>query len=303
MSDAIVSASAPEAGVAIVAGVTTNLVRETQRRHRLSPTASAAVGRLVSGAALLACGLKGSERISLQVSGDGPLRRIAADGWMLDHDTVGARGFAKEPAADVPLNAGGKFDVARAVGSGVLQVTKSFESGQPYVGVVPLFSGEIAEDIAAYLVNSEQIPSVVALGVLAGPDGIVAAGGVIAQILPGAHENAIEALEQRANAMPPVTQMIARGADAAALMRSLAGTADARVHRTFGVKFACRCTREKVEEALLALGADELRKMAREQPMTEATCDFCRRVYHFSPEEVEQLAQRCRKAALRQRSG
>ncbi len=270
MPDLIVSASAPDAGFAVVAGITTELVRETQQRHGLSPTATAAVGRLTTGAALLASSLKDKERISLQISGDGPLRSLVSDAWLLDRERIAARGYAKEPTADLPLNDRGKFDVAGAVGSGSMQVTKSFELGQPYVGVVPLYSGEIAEDIAAYLVNSEQIPSVVALGVLANPNGVSAAGGMIAQVLPGADERAVAALEERALAMPAVTSLIADGMDAHQLLHALAGDAGLRSHRTVDVLFGCRCSREKVETALLGLGADELRKMARERPETEA---------------------------------
>ena len=296
MPDLLISASAPEAGFSIVAGITTDLVRETQARHELSPTATAAVGRLVTGAALLGAGLKGRERISLQISGSGPLRSIVADAWLLDDERIGARGFAKVPHADLPLNERGKFDVAAAVGHGSMQVTKSHEAGQPYVGIVPLHSGEIAEDIASYLVNSEQIPSVVALGVLADPNGVKAAGGVIAQLLPGADERAVAALEERALLMPPITKMIAEGSDAHALLHALAGPAQLRAHRTVDVRFACRCTREKVETALLGLGADELRKMARERTETEATCEFCKKMYVFTSDEVVELATRLRKA-------
>lgn len=296
MADSIISASAPEAGFSIVAAITTDVVREAQRRHALSPTATAAVGRLTTGAALLAAGLKGRERLSLQIAGDGPLGRVVSDAWLIDAERVGARGYTANPQADVPLNERGKFDVAGAIGSGSLQVTKSFEVGQPYVGVVPLYTSEIAEDIAAYLVNSEQIPSVVALGVLADPNGIKAAGGIVAQLLPGADERTVTALEERALKMPPVTKLIAEGADAHALLHALAAGAELRSHRTIDVQFACRCSREKVETALLGLGADELEKIARERSETEATCDFCKKLYVFTTEEVNQLANRLKKA-------
>ena len=296
MPDLLISASAPDAGFALVAGITTDLVREAQERHGLSPTATAAVGRLTTGAALLGSSLKGRERISLQISGDGPLGTVVADAWLIDDERIAARGYAKNPQIDLPLNELGKFDVAGAVGSGSMHVTKSYEVGQPYVGVVPLYSGEIAEDIAAYLVNSEQIPSIVALGVLADPGGVKAAGGVIAQLLPGADESAVAKLEERALAMPPITKLIADGADAHALLHALAGEVELRSHRTVDVQFSCRCTREKVEAALLGLGADELNKMARERPETEATCEFCKKMYVFTADEVSGLAERLRKA-------
>jgi molecular chaperone Hsp33 len=244
----------------------------------------------------LGASLKGKERISLQIQGDGPLRSIVSDVWLIDEERIGARGYAKVPGVDLPLNPRGKFDVAGAVGDGSMQVTKSYEVGQPYVGVVPLHSGEIAEDIASYLVNSEQIPSVVALGVLADPNGVKAAGGVIAQVLPGADERAVSALEERALAMPPITKLINDGADAHALLHALAGPVALRAHRTIGVQFSCRCTREKVEAALLGLGADELLKMAREQTETEATCEFCKKMYVFTSDEVNELASRLKRA-------
>ena len=176
------------------------------------------MGRLVTGAALLSANLKGRERISLQIAGQGPIGGLTADAWLLADDVIGARGYARNPHADLPIDARGKFDVAGAIGAGVLQVTKSYEVGQPYVGVVPLHSGEIAEDVAAYLARSEQIPSVVALGVLANPGGVVAAGGVIAQVLPGTDESAIAQLERRAVAMPPVTAIVAERPEARRLI-------------------------------------------------------------------------------------
>lgn len=296
MRDLIVTASAPDEGFSIAAAVTTELVRETQRRHALSPTASAATGRLITGAALLGAGLKETLRVSLQIEGTGPLQRIAAEAWLTAGDRVGGRAYVKSPYAEVPLNAAGKFDVARAVGSGTLHVTKAYEEGQPYSGVVPLQSGEIAEDLAFYLLKSEQIPSVVALGVLADPSGVVAAGGLIVQKLPDADDRAIAELERRAKQLPPVTKLIAEGADAQALVETFSAGATLRPARNFEVGFACRCTREKVETALAGLGADELQKMARERPETEATCEFCKTVYVFSSDQLEGLTALMKKA-------
>ena len=296
MRDLIVTASAPDEGFSIAAAVTTELVRETQRRHALSPTASAATGRLITGAALLGAGLKETLRVSLQIEGTGPLQRIAAEAWLTAGNRVGGRAYVKSPYAEVPLNAAGKFDVARAVGSGTLHVTKAYEEGQPYSGVVPLQSGEIAEDLAFYLLKSEQIPSVVALGVLADPSGVVAAGGLIVQKLPDADDRAIAELERRAKQLPPVTKLIAEGADAQALVETFSAGATLRPARNFEVGFACRCTREKVETALAGLGADELQKMARERPETEATCEFCKTVYVFSSDQLEGLTALMKKA-------
>ncbi|HEX5273856.1 MAG TPA: Hsp33 family molecular chaperone HslO [Candidatus Rubrimentiphilum sp.] len=296
MRDAIVTASAPEAGFAITAAVTTGLVRETQRRHGLSPTATAAAGRLITGAALLGAGLKDTLRISLQAAGDGPLQRVAAEAWLTASGRIGARAYVRAPYADLPLNAAGKFDVGGAIGSGSLHVTKAYEEGQPYMGVVPLQSGEIAEDLAFYLLKSEQIPSAVALGVLADPSGVVAAGGVIAQVLPDADERAIAMLERRALDLPPVTTLISNGADAHELIKRFAGDEAVRSERVIEVGFACLCTRERVETALAGLGADELLKMSRERRQTDATCEFCKSVYVFSSAELADLVTLLKKA-------
>ncbi|HTD37322.1 MAG TPA: Hsp33 family molecular chaperone HslO [Candidatus Limnocylindrales bacterium] len=290
--DRIVTASAARGTVSLAAGVTSGLVHEARERHDLAPTASAAVGRLLTAAALLGASLTGRERLTLQIVGDGPIGALTADAWNGGDRVVGARAYARNGRADLPLNARGKFDVARVVGDGKLQVTKTYEVGQPYSGIVPLVSGEIGDDVAAYLANSEQIPSVVALGVLADPNGIRAAGGVIAQVLPGADEATIATLERNAAAMDAVTKQIVDGADAEALLRAVAGDLDVKIFESYGVRFDCRCTREKVETALLGLGKDELAKIAREQPETEATCDFCGETYVLSADDVRGLAER-----------
>ncbi|MEO6990674.1 MAG: Hsp33 family molecular chaperone HslO [Candidatus Baltobacteraceae bacterium] len=292
MPDELLAARADDGSVAVVAGITTELVRDAQARHGLAPTASATLGRLLTAAALLGTGLKGRERLTLQIAADGPIGSVVADAFLVSEREIGVRGLVQHPLVDLPLNEWGKFDVAGAVGSGRLQVTRSYEVGQPYVGVVPLASGEIGEDVAAYLHDSEQIPSVVALGVLADPNGIAAAGGAIAQVLPGADQAAISALEQRAQTVAPLTRQIVGGADPEALVASLVGAAGFRRLETYTVRFVCRCTREKVELALLGLGRDELDKMVRERESTEAVCDFCNRRYLLSSEEIAHLVTR-----------
>jgi molecular chaperone Hsp33 len=292
MPDRLVTAAASDGMISLVAGTTTELVREAQSRHELAPTASAAVGRLITGAALLGASLKGKERVTLQIAGDGAIGRVVADVVTLDDRAIGARAYAQNPAADVPLNARGKFDVARIVGSGQLQVTRSFEVGQPYNGVVPLVSGEIGEDLASYLVRSQQIPSVVALGVLANPTGIIAAGGLIAQVMPGADESTLERLEERARAMPPVTEQIVGGAGPEDLLVGFIGELGLKTFREVPISFACLCTRERVETALLGLGREELLKIAHEQQETEATCEFCKKRYVLASDEVRELVAR-----------
>ncbi len=292
MPDLLIGATAPETGISIVAAITTGVVREIAARHDLWPTASAAVGRLATGAVLFGAALKGRERISLRMTGDGPLETLTADAWLLEENGLGVRAYTHHPHVDLPIDARGKFDVGGAVGRGSLQVTRSFEVGQPYVGVVPLDTGEVAEDLAVYLAQSEQIPSVVALGVLANPSGVIAAGGIIAQVLPGANERAVAALEERALAMPPITKLVSEGADASGLLRAIGGEDDLRAQRRIEVRFACLCTTQKVESMLLGLGAQELRDMAAAREETEAVCEFCKRPYIFTSKEILELAER-----------
>jgi molecular chaperone Hsp33 len=292
MPDLLLGATTAGSGASFFAAVTTDLVAEVQRRHDLSPTATAAVGRLITGSVLFGASLTGRERISLQISCDGPIATVVADSWLLDDTSIGARGYARNGHTELPIDARGKFDVAGAIGDGTLAVTKSYEVGQPYVGVVPLHSGEIAEDLAAYLAKSEQIPSVVALGVLANPAGVVAAGGVLAQVLPGASDADVTHLEERARSMPPITKLIAEQPDPLRLLRVLSGDGHLQANRSMNVRFACLCTKRKVEAALLALGRTELERMNRERARTEAICEFCQRRYVFTRPEVTALIDR-----------
>ncbi|MGH7736390.1 MAG: Hsp33 family molecular chaperone HslO [Candidatus Tyrphobacter sp.] len=291
MPDSVVSSSAVSGGIALCGASVTELVREIRDHHDLSPLATAAVGRLVAAAVLFAAGLKARERVSIQIAAEGPIGALFADAWLLDDATIGARGYARNPHVELPLSATGKFDVGGALGAGQLQVTKTYAIGQPYRGIVPLVTGEIAEDIAAYLARSEQIPSAVALGVLANPSGVIAAGGTLAQVLPGADDRAIEELDRRARAMPPVTDVLRDGADADVLVGALAGDLKLREHRRLSVRFACLCSRERVEAALVGLGADDLRHMAAERDTTHASCEFCKRDYAFTSAELLALSQ------------
>lgn len=285
--DYAVSALAAGDTVRVIAARTTQLVREAQARHNCSPTVTAALGRLLTGAALMGHALNGNERITLQISSDGPVRGLVAD--------VAAggriRGFPLRPTAERPLNARGKFDVGGIVGRGSLHVTRTFDTGQPYTSAVPLATGEIGEDLAKYFASSEQIPTVVAVGVLANPAGVLAAGGVIAQLLPGADVATIDVLERGARSMPQVSALVHDGLSPEDLVRKLADGLEPRITGTHPIEFACRCNAERVAKAIVGLGHDALVEMASSSDDTEARCDFCGQRYYFSPDAIREILE------------
>ena len=281
------SASGLAAGdsVRIVAARTTTTVSNAQERHGCSPTVTAALGRLLTGAALMGTFLKGRERITLQMNGNGPVRALVAE--VVAGGRV--RGYPLHPRADLPLNALGKFDVAGVVGSGFLHVTRAFDTGMPYTSAVPLATGEIGEDLAQYFAHSEQVASVVGVGVLANPQGVVAAGGFLAHLLPGANEETIAILEENVRSLPHVSSLIREGVTPEEIVARIAGKLSARVTQFTPISFACTCHRERVTKVLIGLGPAELDQMANAENETEVTCDFCGQRYYFSPQEIRDL--------------
>ncbi len=271
--------------VRIVAARTTGLVREAQARHGCSPTVTAALGRLLTGAALIGVGLSEHQRLTLQVNGDGPVRFIVAEA----SPGGKVRGYPGRARAEMPLNAAGKFDVGGIVGRGSLHVTRIYDTGVPYTSAVPLRSGEIGEDIAHFFAHSEQVPSVVAVGVLANPEGVVAAGGILAQLLPGAEPSSIDALEAAARALPQVSSLLRSGLTPEQMIERLAAGLEPRFSHLTPLVFACPCDRSRVARALITLGADALTEMSHAQEDTEATCDYCGQRYYFSPAEVGEI--------------
>jgi molecular chaperone Hsp33 len=286
----VAAALADGDSVRIVAARTTHLVSEAKDRHGCSPTVTAALGRLLTGAALMGSTLKGKERITLQVTGDGPVGAIVAD--------VAAggrvRGYPLRPGVERPLNGLGKFDVGGLIGRGFLHVTRTFDTGLPYTSAVPLATGEIGDDLAHFFAHSEQIPTVVAVGVLANPEGVLAAGGVLAQVLPGADETVIDVLETGARAMPQVSSLVREGLSPEELVGQIAGALHPRIADVQPVAFSCHCDRNRVVKALVGLGHDALVAMASGKDDTEATCDFCKRRYFFAPQEIQAILDSAR---------
>lgn len=284
-SDYSASGLAGGDSVRIVGARTTTTVSNAQERHGCSPTVTAALGRLLTGAALMGTFLKGRERITLQINGNGPVRALVAE--VVAGGRV--RGYPLHPRAELPLNARGKFDVAGVVGSGFLHVTRAFDTGMPYTSAVPLATGEIGDDLAQYFAQSEQVASVVGVGVLANPRGVIAAGGFLAHLLPGASDETVGILEDNVRNLPHVSSLIRDGVTPEEIVERVAGNLSARVTQFTPISFACTCHRERVARVLIGLGPSELDQMANAENETEVTCDFCGQRYYFSPQEIREL--------------
>ncbi len=278
----------------VLAADTTDVVEEARRRHNLSPTATAALGRALTGAALLAFLLSKTpkERVTLKIEGEGPLGHLVAEAGVDGK----IRGYVGHPEADLPPTEAGKLDVSGLIGKGELRVMRSLPSGEIYDSSVPLVSGEIAEDLAQYLWKSEQIPSAVLLGVRVSPEGPVeAAGGMVVQVLPGASEEAIQKLEENLKNISGFSELLKEKGLEGAVEEVLKGLGfEATSLKELGleegipVRFACRCDREKARDSLKFFSPQELEEMA-EEGGAEVVCRWCGEVYRFSPEEVREL--------------
>ena len=292
---------AGEGDLRVVAAETTDVVEEARLRHGLSPTATAALGRAMTGALLLAQLLLKTpkERITLRVEGTGPLGGLVVEADAFGH----VRGYVKNPRAEVPLREDGKLNVGELVGAGALRVDRSLPSGEVYTSTVPLVSGEIAEDLAHYLWQSEQIPSAVLLGVRVQGEGEVeVAGGVAVQVMPGAREEVLDRLEANLKDLPGLTPLLRERGLEGALEALLAGLGFERTDlRALGyfqneipARFRCRCNREKALEALVFFTPEEREDMIVKDGGAEVVCHWCGEVYRFSPEEVRSLVAEVR---------
>ncbi len=273
--------------VRALACVTTGLVNEAALRHGTYPTASAALGRALTGGALLGSMLKTGQRVALKFEGNGPLKKI-----LVEADSNGAvRGCVGVPEV-LMVTGEGKLDVGGAIGrAGFLTVTKDLGLKEPYKGMVQLYSGEIAEDIAFYLTDSEQVPSAVGLGVFVEPDNTVsAAGGFLIQSMPPADQNIIDKLMERIEKMPPVTRLLRDGKTPEQMLDMLFEGIPYMTLEKRELAFKCNCTRKKIEGVLISLGPEEISDIIHRDGGTEVTCEFCREVYRFSREDLEKLS-------------
>lgn len=268
-----------------------DIVSEIERIHGTSAVVTAALGRLSIAASLIGNGLKGeNDSVTIRMNGGGSTGILIA----VSDSRGNVKSYVGNPIVELPLNRYGKLDVSGAVGNdGTLSVVKDLGLKEPYVGQVPIVSGEIAEDIANYFAVSEQIPTVCGLGVLVNPDLTVkAAGGYLIQLLPFADESCIDILEANVNKLPPVTSMLDSGMSAEDIAKSVLDGLEPEVMDSFEVNYKCDCSKERVERALVSLGREELVKMAEEQDSTEVCCHFCDKKYIFSKDEIIDLSKR-----------
>ena len=267
-----------------------DIVERARNIHKLLPMGTAALGRTLMGASLMGDMLK-EERgaLTLQIKGGGPLGTIlAVSDW-----EGNVRGYVQNPQVELMEQRPGKLDVGRAVGmDGTLTVIKDIGLKEPYVGSIGLFSGEIADDLAMYFVESEQIPTACALGVLVGLDqSVTAAGGYIIQLLPGADEDMITKIETGVRSMGSVSSALAEGLDGEGLLRAVLKDFDLEILEKHPVEYRCYCSRDRVSRALISMGRKDLTELIQEQGQAELTCQFCDQVYHFSKSELETLLE------------
>ena len=288
MADQIIRVLAKNAPVKASVITARDMVERARQIHRTLPVATAALGRTLMAASTMGNQLKGDNgSVPLRIKGDGPLGGITAVA-----DSAGnARGYVVNPAVDLPLKGPAKLDVGSAVGrDGSLTVIKDLNLKEPYVGTVPLVSGEIAEDITSYFAESEQIPTACALGVLVDVDqSVLCAGGYLIQLLPGADDAAISAIERGIARVGPVTEALRGGLDARGLVEQVLSEFELEELSAEPVEYRCYCSRDRVTRALISMGREELEALISEQGRAELTCQFCDKVYHYTKEELEAL--------------
>lgn len=273
-------------GVRIYALCTTNLVQEAATRHHTSHLASAALGRAMNGALLLAATMKDNERIALRLKGDGPIGEVVADA-----EGTHVRGYVGDPDVFLPLK-NGKLDVGGAIGAGNIIVTRYLQNAEPFTGYAELVDGEIASDLTNYLYTSEQTPSSVALGVLVNKEGqVIASGGYFIQAMPGCAEETLAQLEENISLTPYVTQLLEMGYTPEKMIKTIARGLDVTIQESIELSYKCRCSREKILGALATLGQEDISAMSQDEE-TEVHCQFCNETYKFSGEEIARLLKK-----------
>lgn len=290
--DKLIHGTAAAGTIRVMAATTTETVIEAVRRHQTSPTVSDALGRVLTGTLLLGSSFKDFDRLTVKINSKGLVGGIVAEA----NANGKVRGYVRNPTAELPLRSNGNFDVAGIIGEGMFHVIREsgFDIGlyrEPYHGSVPLYTGEVAEDFAYYLLKSEQIPSAVMLGVLLQNEEpfVKAAGGVMLQMMPGANEHLITMIEDTIRHAPHLTSVINEGAKAEDLVKLALGVIDYEILEEKPVEFACNCSQERAVTLISSLGRKEVESMLREDKGASMTCGFCSNVYHLDEKDLQQI--------------
>lgn len=289
MSDKLIKALAYDDQIRVYVVDATNMVKTAQQNHETWSTATAALGRAMVGTTLLGVTLKGDEKLTVRIDGKGPVGYILVD----SNGKGETKGYIKHPQVSLPLNAQGKLDVRRAVGTdGMLTVSKDLNMKSPFVGQVPLVSGELGEDFTYYMANSEQVPSAIGLSVLVDPDETVkAAGGFMIQVLPNAEEETIAKVEEAIADLPLISKLMDEGETPEQILHRLVPDHSARILESQPVSFKCNCSKDRFKDAIVSLGEKEIQDMIDEDHGADAMCHFCRTTYHFSEEDLKGLKE------------
>lgn len=291
MSDKLIRATAQEGAVRIFAAVTTDLVNEAVRIHNCAPTAAAALGRMLTAGSLMGAMLKSEdETLTLQISGGGEAKGVV----VTTYSNATVKGYIGNPEVDLPANSKGKLDVGGAIGiNGNLLIIRDMGLKEPYVGQVPIYTGEIGDDLAYYFTTSEQTPSAVGLGVLVNTDlSIKAAGGFIIQMMPGASELIADLITYRLEEVPSITELIEKGMSIEEILEFIFEDMNLNILDSLEPKFKCDCSRERVEKALISIGRKDLEEIYHDGKEEEIKCHFCNTSYVFSSEEIGDLLEK-----------
>ena len=287
MSDYIVRATAADASIRAFAINAKEMVETARVDHNTSPVITAALGRLLAAGAMMGSMMKGDKDVlTLRIQCSGPAKGITVTADA--HGNV--KGFVANPDVDLPPNALGKLDVGGAIGEGDLYISKDIGLKEPYTGSVPLVTGEIGDDVASYLMNSEQTPSVVSVGVLVNPDySVAAAGGIIIQAMPGADDAVLDDLEMRLQSARAVSSLINEGADIRGIIQNYLPGVDVQFLEEKDIQWNCNCSHERISGLLKSIGVEELEDMIEKDGETEVVCHFCSSHYHFDKDALEAL--------------
>lgn len=290
MKDRIIDCLAYEGKVSIKCMSTTEIVEEARKIHGLSPTATAALGRLLTITSIMGYELKEKDgNLTNQIKGDGPIGILTA----VADSNGNVKGYVGNNTVDIPLKENGKLDVGTAVGKkGMLYIVKDLGIGKPYVGMTPIVSGEIAEDFTNYFATSEQTPTVIALGVLVDKDGVRAAGGYKLSLMPDATEDIISTIEQQISKIEPISKMLDENKTLEEIAKLVTGDENIQVLETINPELKCNCSREKCEKGLIAVGKAELEAMIKEEEKIEIVCNFCNSKHIFTREDLQNLADK-----------